>query len=68
MDQISLKSLVGRLNDLCRRTLEAVNRHPVRSLPDLVGAMRGGSGVLSLTVVDPQLGRMIINYSLTPGS
>jgi serine protease Do len=61
-------SAAERANVRPGQVIEAVNRHPVRSLPDLLGAIRGGSGVLSLIVLDPQLGRMIINYSLKPGS
>ena len=61
-------SAAERANVRAGQRIEAVNRHAVHSLQDLVGATRSDNGVLSLVVVDPQLGRMIINYSLKPGS
>ncbi|HEX7119762.1 MAG TPA: trypsin-like peptidase domain-containing protein [Longimicrobiales bacterium] len=43
----------------------AVNRRAVRSIEDLVDAVNeSGRDVVSLEVVDPEYGRMIINYEL----
>ena len=44
----------------------SVNRTAVRSLQDFAAAVRGTSGVVSFVVVDPQVGRLIVNYELRP--
>ncbi len=48
------------------QVIEAVNRRDIHGIEDLVRAIRAGNGLLSLVVSDPQVGRMMINYSLTP--
>ncbi len=49
------------------QVIETVNRRAVRSIEDFVEALNEGKGsVVSLVVVDPMIGRTIINYELRP--